>query len=103
MNLAQAKKLHYHQTIYEKGAFNSDGTPRRWRVSGKVQTWKKDKTRIRVPLKHGMYNNGELTQKNLSDFVTKEPSNRSKKYKRSKKVSSGTQMILNFFKLNDIK
>jgi len=32
----------------------------RWRVSGKVQRWKRDPERFRVPLKHGLYNYGAL-------------------------------------------
>jgi len=27
----------------------------RWRVSGKVQRWKRDPERFRVPLQHGLY------------------------------------------------
>ena len=31
-------------------------TCQRWRVTGKVQRWKRDLERFRVPLKHGLYN-----------------------------------------------
>jgi len=30
-------------------------TCQRWRVTGKVQRWKRDPERFRVPLKHGLY------------------------------------------------
>ena len=33
----------------------------RFRVSGKVKTWKRDKYRIKVPIKHGLYDNGYIT------------------------------------------
>ena len=32
-----------------------DGACQRWRVTGKVQRWKRDPERFRVPLKHGLY------------------------------------------------
>ena len=32
----------------------------RWRVSGKVQRWKRDPERFRVPIKYGLYNNDAL-------------------------------------------
>lgn len=32
-----------------------DDKGKRWRVNGQVKTWKTDATRIRVPLKHGLY------------------------------------------------
>jgi hypothetical protein len=27
----------------------------RWRANGRTQTWKRDPTRFRVPIKHGLY------------------------------------------------
>ena len=35
-------------------------TCQRWRVTGKVQRWKRDPERFRVPLKHGLYDYGAL-------------------------------------------
>ena len=58
MNLNQAKKLKYGDQLEHKIYKNADGTRMRFRVSGKVQTWKRDPNRIRVPLKHGLYDNG---------------------------------------------
>ena len=42
--------------------------PQRWRVNGKPKTWKRDPSRVEVPLKHGLYSYGYLTEGNLSDF-----------------------------------
>ena len=39
---------------------------RRWRVNGKVQTWKRDESRIRVPLKSGLYAYDALTESELN-------------------------------------
>jgi len=103
MNISQGRKLTYHQTVYEKGKYNSDGTPRRWRVSGKVQTWKRDKNRIRIPIKHGLYDNDAITENTIKYYVTKEPKNKSKHIRKSKKVSSGIQLLLDFVTLKDIK
>lgn len=33
-----------------------------WRVSGKCQTWKTRPTEFRLPIKHGLYNHGAVTE-----------------------------------------
>jgi hypothetical protein len=40
----------------------------RVRANGKCQTWKRDPARFRLPIKHGLYEYGEITQDNCSDF-----------------------------------
>ena len=72
ITLEQAKRLTYHQTIYEVGAYNAGGTAKRWRVNGKVKTWKRSPDRVQVPLKHGLYSYGYLTEENLEWFVLSE-------------------------------
>lgn len=42
-----------------------DVSGKRWKVNGKVKTWKTNPNRIRVPLKHGLYRYDALTE---SDF-----------------------------------
>lgn len=42
----------------------------RVRRNGKTQTWKRDTTRFRVPIKHGMYDYGEITLDNAMNFHT---------------------------------
>jgi len=73
MTIEEAKRLRYGQTVYEAGEYNADGTARRWRVSGQVQTWKRDPNRVRVPLKHGLYVHGAIEAWSARYFTTKEP------------------------------
>lgn len=42
-----------------------ESTGHRWKVNGAVQTWKKDPSRVRVPLKHGLYAYDQLTEAHL--------------------------------------
>lgn len=81
MTLSEAKKLRYGQVVFHKTRKNSDGTAQRWRVSGKVQTWKKDSKRIKVPIKFGLYANDYLTENTLHLVTLKEPA-KSKKLLR---------------------
>jgi hypothetical protein len=68
MKLEEAKKLKYGQIIYSKNFRNADGSPQRFKVNGNIKTWKKDKNRIRVPLKRGLYEFGYLDEYNISQF-----------------------------------
>lgn len=63
LTLAQAKRLQPGDVIIDR-----DG--KRWKVTGRVQTWKKPENvhRIRVPLKHGLYRYDALTE---ADFNVK--------------------------------
>ena len=61
ITLEQAKQLRYGDTLHHVSLTNKNGTPLRVRVTGEVKTWKRDPDRIRVPLKHGLYDYGELT------------------------------------------
>ena len=60
ITLEQAKKLGHGDNVHHDQLKNADGTPKRFRVSGMVKTWKRNINRIRVPLKHGLYDNGYL-------------------------------------------
>jgi len=42
---------------------------KRWRVSGAVKTWKRDASRVQVPLKHGLYRHDYLTEQYLNDVT----------------------------------
>jgi hypothetical protein len=81
MTLNEAKRLRHGQEIYEKGAYGSDGRAIRWRVSGKVQTWQRSPGRVRVPIKHGLYSHGEITERNLGNVTIKEPAPQKRKRK----------------------
>ena len=68
VTLNEAKNLRYGQIIYAINDFNADKTPMRFRVNGKVKTWKRDANRVSVPLKRGLYGYGYLTEYNLEEF-----------------------------------
>jgi hypothetical protein len=40
--------------------------PARWRVNGKVQTWKRSPERVRVPVKFGLYSYDAITEDTLT-------------------------------------
>ena len=60
INLTQAKQLKYGDMIHHTTLKNADKTPMRFTVKGEVDIWKRDVDRIRVPLKHGLYEYGYL-------------------------------------------
>ena len=55
ITLEQAKNLKRGDILYHTIHKNADGTSQRWKVNGKVKTWKRDPSRIEVPVRHGMY------------------------------------------------
>lgn len=65
ITLEQAKKLEVGQVLHHAINKNADGTPQRWRVNGKVKTWKRDEKRVRVPVKNGLKNCDYLTEESL--------------------------------------
>jgi len=65
MTLEQAKNLKYGQILYHSIHRNADGTPQRWRVNGRVKTWKRDSSKVEVPVKHGLKSFDYVTEKNL--------------------------------------
>ena len=42
----------------------------RARANGQCQTWKRDSERFRLPVKHGLYSYGEITDLNADQFHT---------------------------------
>jgi len=71
--MGQAKKLRHGQTLYHIAHINADGTAQRWRVSGKPKTWARNPERIKIPVKHGLYNHGYVTESDLSLMSLIEP------------------------------
>ena len=61
ITLKQAKELDYGDMLHHDSMVNSDGSPLRLKVNGKPKTWKRDLDRIKVPVKHGLYQYGEIT------------------------------------------
>lgn len=65
ITLAQAKALYKGQILYHVHNRNADGSPQRWKVNGQVKTWKRSPDRVEIPLKHGLYSYGYLTEADL--------------------------------------
>ena len=73
MTLQQALKLRLGQTVYHKDLKNADGSAQRFRVNGKVRTWKRDASRVEIPYKRGLWEYGYFTASNLEEFDVEEP------------------------------
>jgi hypothetical protein len=65
MTLDEAKLLKLGDRIAVLGENKRDGTPRAWRVNGKVKLWKTNPNRISVPVKWGLREYGYITESNL--------------------------------------
>jgi hypothetical protein len=65
ITLEQAKRLTVGQLLYHVSNRNADDTPQRWKVNGKVKTWKTRPEAVRVPIKHGLRSGDYLTQRDL--------------------------------------
>lgn len=48
---------------------NADGTPSRFRVYGKCQTWKTRPNQFRLPTKHGLKTHIQITETIADQFV----------------------------------
>jgi hypothetical protein len=57
----EALNLRHGQILYHVSNKNADGSPQRWRVNGKVKTWKTMPDRIEIPIKYGLYHYDTLT------------------------------------------
>lgn len=68
MILEEAKELQRNDILHHTTAKNADGTPERWRVNGKVKTWKRDPKRMEVPVKYGLRGYGYITEDNCRFF-----------------------------------
>ena len=74
MTLERAKALQVGQTLYHLRNTNADGTAQRWRVTGKPKTWKREPERVKVPVKHGLWDYDYVTEVDLHLVSTTEPS-----------------------------
>jgi hypothetical protein len=70
ITIEEAKQLQHRDRLID----SRDGA--RWYVNGRIQTWKRDASRIRVPLKHGLYQYGALHDSDFTNgvcaYMTKE-------------------------------
>jgi len=65
ITLEQAKALRHGDILYHATNRNSNGTPQRWRVNGQPQVWKRTPSRVRVPLKYGLYSYDAIDETTL--------------------------------------
>jgi len=72
LTIEEAKSLTVGTILYHTENKNADGTPQRWKVNGKVKTWKRSPERVQVPLKHGLYDYDYLTEDTLNLVCLKE-------------------------------
>ena len=68
ITLEQAKQLKPGAVLLHRRFTNSDGTPQRWRVNGAPKTWKRDPSRVRIPVKRGLWQYDYVDETVLSDF-----------------------------------
>lgn len=73
ITLEQAKALQRGDVLYHVTHRNADGTAQRWRVTGKVLTWKRDAERIVVPVKYGLYTYDSITKDELHFVCLTDP------------------------------
>ena len=54
------------QEFWHKTKKNADGTPMRWRRNGEIKLFKRDPSRFRMPIKHGLYSYDRV--ESIEDF-----------------------------------
>ena len=65
LTLEQAKELKHGQIVFHTNHKNSDGSAQRWRVNGKVKTWKRNPEKVQIPVKFGLYRYDYITENEL--------------------------------------
>jgi hypothetical protein len=48
---------------------SNDGSARQCKVNGKVRTWKRDKNRVEVPVKYGLYEYGTFDARDIQRIL----------------------------------
>jgi len=76
ITIGQAGNLKYGELVRQIRAISQDTgeihvlTPvSQWRVNGKIKLWKRDPERFQLPIRHGLYNYGYLTNDNCHLFT----------------------------------
>ena len=64
ITLQEAKELKYGDILVD-----CDG--KRWKVNGNTRLWKRDDSRVKVPVKHGLRTYGYITESNL-EFISRQ-------------------------------
>jgi len=65
ITLKQAKDLKVGDILHHHKNKNADGTPQRWKVNGKVKTWKTRPNEVKIPVKYGLYAYDYITHNDL--------------------------------------
>lgn len=65
ITLEEAKELKHGDILYHTKNKNADGTPQRWKVNGRVKTWKTRPNQVQIPIKQGLYSFDHLTERDL--------------------------------------
>lgn len=55
-------------TFTHKTLVNSDGTPQRFKRTGKTKTWKTRPKEFQIPVKRGLREYGYITHENIDEF-----------------------------------
>jgi len=69
ITLEQAKSLKRGTILLHIEYLNADGSPQRWKVSGKPKTWKRSPLKVSVPIKRGLRQYKYLTEYNMDQFT----------------------------------
>lgn len=85
----RAQAVRYGQTLYHLTDRNANGTPRRFRVSGKCQTWKMRPGEFRLPVKFGWRGYTAITPHSAWGFTTDEDEAKSSKTYEQGSILSG--------------
>ena len=60
------------KAVIYSGAILTRPEPRNWRRNGKTKTWKTRPNEFKIPVKHGLYSYGYITQDNAHLFEVEE-------------------------------
>jgi hypothetical protein len=63
MTLSEAKALKVGDIVYTIKDMS------RWKVTGIPKVWVRDTSRVKVPVKHGIYNHGYITEYNIEELM----------------------------------
>lgn len=68
--------------FHEDGPQRKDGSCYAWRRNGQTQTWKTRPGEFRIPVKYGLRDYGQITDKNAAGFHTEADCPNRKKIER---------------------
>lgn len=73
LTLSQAKELKHGTIVFHVNHKNSDGSAQKWKVNGKVKTWKRSPEKVQISVKYGMYRYDYITENELHLITLEEP------------------------------